>query len=227
MVRGKIGSCGRRVPWLQIAGGVVLCAPLLLMGASRADSANEVLPLVRAASLTLAATSVFALHDPASPVTEATPPGRWHLRSAAAALTFVVVVSVWAALVWLSDAFTTSPVRPLAPGASVELLAMFTTGLAIGAATQRSTSARVPPAWAAAALVLAFAATLTDARVRSWLWVEPGPQWNRAHVRWAALAAFGFVAFAWSSRDPARPTTRYGVNRPSHPARQNHEDVSV
>ena len=223
MVRGKIGHFGRRVAWLQIAGGVVLCAPLLLIGASRADSANEVLPLVRAASLTLATTSVFALHDPASPVTEVTPPGRWHLRSAAAALTFVVVVSVWAALVWLSDAFTASSVRSLAPGSSVELLAMFTTGLAISSATQRSTSVRVAPSWAAAALVLAFVATLTDARVRSWLWVEPGPQWNRAHVRWAALAAFGVVAFAWSSRDPARRVMRTGVNRSGDRARQDHE----
>ena len=34
-------------------------------------------------------------------MTEATPPGRWNLRSAAAALTFVVVASVWAGLVWL------------------------------------------------------------------------------------------------------------------------------
>lgn len=226
MVREQAGYVVRRVPWRQIAGGVVLCAPPLLMSAARADSANEVLPLVRVASLTLATTAVFALHDPSSPVTEATPPGRWNLRSAAAALTFVVVVSMWVGLVWLSDAFTASSLRQLAPGASVELLAMFTTGLAIGAATQRTTSVRVAPAWAAAALVLALAATLTDAHLRSWLWVEPGPQWNRAHVRWAALAAVGFVAFAWSSRDPARRTMRGRVNQLRDPARQVH-DVSA
>jgi hypothetical protein len=227
VVREHVGHAGRRVPWRQIAGGSVLCAALLLAGASRADSANELLPLVRVASLTLAATAVFALHDPASPVTEATPPGRWHLRSTAAALTFVVVTSAWAALVSLSDAFTASSLRPLAAGSSVELLAMFTTGLAIGATTQRATSFRIAPAWAAAALVLAFAATLTNVRLRAWLWVEPGPQWQRAHVHWLALAAVGFVAFAWSSRDPARQPMRHGVNRPSRPARQNHDDVSA
>jgi hypothetical protein len=226
VVREQIGYVGRRVPWRQLAGGVVLCAPLLLISAGRADSANEVLPAVRAAALTLATTAVFALHDPSSSVTEATPPGRWNLRSGAAALTFVVVVSAWAGVVWLSDAFTSSSLRPLAAGASVELLAMFTTGLAIGAATQRTTSVRVAPAWAAAALVLVFAATLTDAHLRSWLWVEPGPQWQRAHLRWAALAATGFVAFAWSSRDPARRAMRGGVNRLGDSARQVH-DVSA
>ena len=71
-----------------------------------------------------------------------------------------------------------------------------------------------------------FAASLTDARLRAWLWVEPGPDWQRAHVRWATLAVVGLVAFAWSSRDPARRALRSGVNRLSHPARQD-DDVSV
>ena len=69
MVREQAGYVGRRVPWRQIAGGVVLCAPLLLMSASRADSANEVLPVIRVAALTFAASAVFALHDPSAPVT--------------------------------------------------------------------------------------------------------------------------------------------------------------
>ena len=226
MVREQVGYVGRRVPWRQIAGGVVLCAPLLLISAGRADSVNEVLPVIRIAALTFAATAVFALHDPSAAVTHASPPGRLHLRCLAAVLTFVVIASAWAALVVLSDSFADSALRPLMPGASVELVAMYAAGLAVGAATERATSVRVPPAWGAAALVMMVAASLTDARMRSWLWVDPGPQWNRAHLRWAALAAVGFVAFAWSSRDPARRALRSGVNHLSHSARQD-DDVSV
>jgi hypothetical protein len=112
------------------------------------------------------------------------------------------------------------------PGASIELIAMYAVGLAVGAATARATSVRLAPAWGAAALVLMFAASLTDARLRTSLWVDPGPEWQRAHARWATLAVVGFVAFAWSSRDPARRALRSGVNRPTHPARQD-GDVSV
>jgi hypothetical protein len=226
VIRGQVRYAGRRIPWRQIVGAVVLCAPLMLAGAGKADSANEVLPLIRIAALALATTAVFALHDPSAPVTQASPPGRLHLRCLAAALTFVVIASVWAALVMLSDSFTESALRPLIPGASVELVAMYAAGLAVGAATERATSVRLAPAWGAAALVMMFAASLTDARLRAWLWVDPGPEWQRAHARWATLAVVGFVAFAWSSRDPARRALRSGVNRPSHPARQD-DDVSV
>jgi hypothetical protein len=226
VVSGQIGYARRRIPWRQIAGAVVLCAPLMLAGSGKADSANEVLPLIRIAALTLATTAVFALHDPSAPVTHASPPGRLHLRCLAATLTFVVIASVWAALVVLSDSFTESSLRPLMPGASVELMAMYTGGLAVGAVTERATSVRLAPAWGAATLVMMFAASLTDARLRAWLWVEPGPDWQRAHARWATLAVTGFVAFAWSSRDPARRALRSGMNRPSRPARQD-DDVSV
>jgi hypothetical protein len=226
VVSGQIGYARRRIPWRQIAGAVVLCGPLLLAGAGQADSANEVLPLIRIAALTFAATAVFALHDPSASVTHACPPGRLHLRCLAATLTFVIVASVWAALVLLSDSFTEGSLRPLIPGASVELVAMYAAGLAVGATTERATSVRLAPAWGAAALVMMFAASLTDARLRAWLWVEPGPEWQRAHARWATLALVGFVAFAWSSRDPARRALRGGMNRPSHPARHD-DDVSV
>jgi hypothetical protein len=103
---------------------------------------------------------------------------------------------------------------------------MYAVGLAVGAAMARATTVRHPPAWGAAPLVLMFAASLTDARVRTSLWVDPGQEWQRAHARWATLAVIGFVAFAWSSRDPARRALRSGVNRPTHPARQD-GDVSV
>ncbi len=221
-----MGYTGRRVPWRQIAGAVVVCPPLLLAGAGKAESANEILPLIRIAALTLATTAVFALQDRSAPVTHASPPGRFHLRCLAGALTFVVIASLWAGLVVLSDSFTESALRPLIPGASVELAAMFSAGLAVGAVTERATSVRLAPAWGAAALVLIFAASLTDARLRTWLWVEPGPEWQRAHVRWATLAVVGIVAFAWSSRDPARRAIRGGVNRPRGRARQG-ENVSV
>jgi hypothetical protein len=226
VVSGQIGYARRRIPWRQIAGAIVLCAPLMLAGAGKADSANEVLPLIRIAALSLATTAVFALHDPSAPLTHASPPGRLLLRCLAAVLTFVVIASLWAALVMLSDSFTESALRPLIPGASVELLAMYTCGLAVGAVTERATSVRLAPAWGAATLVMMFAASLTDARLRAWLWVDPGAEWQRAHARWATLAVVGFVAFAWSSRDPARRALRSGVNRLTHPARQD-DDVSV
>ena len=184
MVREQVGYVGRRVPWRQIAGSVVLCAPLLLISAGRADSVNEVLPVIRIAALTFAATAVFALHDPSAAVTHASPPGRLHLRCLAAVLTFIVIASAWAALVVLSDSFADSALLPLMPGALVELVAMYAVGLAVGAAT----SVGVAPARGAAALVMMFAASVTDARLRAWLWVEPGSDWQRAHARWCFFA---------------------------------------
>jgi hypothetical protein len=206
----------------------------LLAGAHQTHTVDEMLPLVRIAALTFATTSVVALDDPSSPVTHATPPGRLQLRLVAAASTLVVSATLWATLVVLADRLIAGSLRAVLAGAAVELLAMFCVGLATGAAMDRATTVRLAPAWGAAVLVSLFALTLTDTHMRAWLWVDPGPQWQPAHARWAVLAGVAVAAFAWSSRDPAsRVRHRRGngaasgaTNRSASSARQRH-DMSV
>ena len=209
-----------------MAGAAGLCAPLLAAGAQRTHAVDEMLPFVRIAAVTFATMSVVALDDPSSPVTHATPPGRLRLRLVAAALTLVVSATLWATLVVLADHFVAGSLRPLLAGASVELLAMFCAGLATGAAMDRTMTVRLAPAWGAAVLVSSCALTLTSAHMRAWLWVDPGAQWQRAHVRWAVLAVIAVLAFGWSSCDPASRARRSAGNRRANSARQQH-DMSV
>jgi hypothetical protein len=177
---------------------------VLLFRAARADSVIDLLAFVRVNSLTFAAAAVFALEDPASSLTDSTRPGRLRLRAAAVAATGLTVVVTWLSIVVVAGAVAeTSPQMPIA-GLLVELIALIVAGWALAATMGRASGSIDVPARAAGALVIGVALTLSTPRTIRWLWVAPGPQWDRAHARWAVIACLASATFLWASRDPAR-----------------------
>jgi hypothetical protein len=210
----------RLVPWRQLGAVLALCVALLVTGVPKADSTAELLPVMRMVTLIFACTAAFAVHDPAGTVTEATRQGRCRLRTAAGALAFLPVAGAWLGLMLVPGAAGGPSMTSIVPGLFVELAALFAFGLAIASRMEHATPMDRAAPWSAVMLVATTLATVVHASTRAWLWTDPGPQWQRAHVRWAGLTIFALVTFLQLSRDPARRVTRLTVNRRGHTTRQ-------
>jgi hypothetical protein len=198
----------RRIPWRLLAGAWAVCAAVSTARLMAADSAIELLPFVRLSSVTFAAIAVFALEDPAASVTESTLAGRLELRVTAAAAMALAVLPAWLSIVLYARAAAGNPDELPIPGLLVELVALSAAGWAIAAGMGRAAAGIDAPARAAAVLVMLVALTLTTPRLVHSLWVGPGSEWHRSHVRWAVIAAAASIAFVWISRDPARRPIR-------------------
>ena len=176
------------------------CSP----SAATADSAVDLLPFIRLTSVTFAAVGVFALDDPAGSVTSVdagrTPP------AADGGGGGDVADGVRGMAVGRRDRTRDrgNPHELPIPGLLVELVALSAAGWAIAATLGSATGGPDVSARAAGALVILVALTLSTPWLIHWLWVGPGPEWDRSHIRWAVIACAASAAFAWISRDPAR-----------------------
>jgi len=194
----------RRVPWRLLVGAWAVCATLVLTRAATADSAIDLLPFIRLTSVTFAAVGVFALDDPAGSVTASTRAGRLRLRMAAVAATGLTACGAWLSVVVIARAITGNPHELPVPGLLVELVALSAAGWTIAATLGSATGGPDVSTRAAGALVILVALTLSTPRLIHWLWVGPGSEWERSHIRWAVIACAALATFAWISRDPAR-----------------------
>ena len=201
----------RRVPRGLVTGAWLVCGVMLLVRAATAESAIDLLPFVRLASVLFAGVSVFALDDPAAPVTVSTEAGRLRLRAAVVAATLPAVAAAWLSIVLGARLIAGSPDELPVAGLLVELLALMAAGWFIAAMMNSEARDTDVAARAAGALVIMVAMTLSVPRLVHALWVGPGTEWNRSHGRWSAIACLAFGGFLWLSRDPAGRAVRHRV----------------
>ena len=197
------------VRWQPAAVAALGAAGLLAWRADDlADPGSGILVLRGVAAL-LALGAVFLLDDAAADVLASSPTSlAW--RRASRLLTGALLVGLpWAGALLTATARSEGlPVLALC----LEFGALLALGLGAAAALARWADA-VEPGLLAAPLLAGLLLVLLRLPERWALVVGPGPTWDPAHQRWAALLAAAAVVLVLCTRDPAA-----GRPRPSSPA---------
>lgn len=167
------------------------------------------LELTRIALLVLVAGSLTMLDDPSRTVAEAVPVElRWRVGERVAAM-LGWLVPAGGLVAWLvvgRVGLGPDGLGPAQPGLLVEAATVLVLGVAVVLLMQRRFAIDEPGQYAAPVLLMLPLALLLADAVTGGRWpllVPPGPQWDAAHERWAALLVLGTLAVGVLTRDPA------------------------
>ena len=193
------------IRWQPMVLGTLLVAVLLAVKAPDVTSAESAVLWLRVVAIVLASSACFVLDDDAAELLSPSPASLARRRT----LRLGVAVGL-VALPWAGSVLAVS-MRPRVDvpvwGLTLELAALLAVGLAAAAAMDRWTG--VPdPGVGASPLVFALALLAFRLPARWALYVPPGPAWDDAHLRWAALLGGASLVLAWSMRDPAARSAR-------------------
>ncbi|TWD80810.1 hypothetical protein FB561_1903 [Kribbella amoyensis] len=186
----------RAVRWPPLVAGALLGLIAVALPAALVELRPEGWSTVlRLAALAGATGAAFILDDPSYPSTSVVPTPSLLRRTVAVALLLPLAALWWvAALLTLPDDAATG--LPLA-GLTIEAAALFAIAIAVAAGRKGDGGL----AGAVATLVTGLLARLPQLD----LVLPPGdPQWNRAHLIWAVLAAAACSAFVAGPIVPAR-----------------------
>ena len=171
--------------------------------------AELVVPL-RYAMVTLAAGSAVVFDDPTRPELDAVP------TSLAVRQVTRIGVVLGAVALWWTACLVAVAVHPImreaaahgrwlpVPALTLELIGVVAVAFAVAAVTVRRRGGSGALTGGGAVLVLSVLVLLLPARFTLFPDVRPGPEWDRAHLRWFAVAALGTATTAVALRDPAR-----------------------
>jgi hypothetical protein len=208
----RLAPVTRTVAWAPLTASAVACAALL--GAPVLSQAER-WPWL--AALALCTGAAFLLDDDAGTTVAATPRSLARRRMLRVGLALPLLAGVWTASVWYATAADGARFGPEARAAlSLQFAAMLALTLAASAAAQ-SVMPDERGGWIGAVALwslLALALLLPE----PWtLLAAPGDAaWHEAQQCWAALLAFGLLALAWASRDPAARALRRGAPARHH-----------
>ncbi|KUM82664.1 ABC transporter [Streptomyces pseudovenezuelae] len=193
-------AVARTVPWRAVGAGAVV--GLLVVGLPRLSGPLAAwlgLPLLRAAALVFALGLTFLLDDPARRLTTPVPTRRWVRSGLRVALVAPVAALWWTAALALVPA----PARPPIGAVTLEAAATAVLAVAAAAVAVRCTDEPEPgPSVAAGFLTLGLLAPLL-LPTRWNLFVAVGdPNWQAAHVGWAAVLAGAALLGAACTPEP-------------------------
>jgi hypothetical protein len=174
------------------------------------DTADGAVWLIRVCALLMTLAAVFVLDDSSRRMTESMVMKRrlrTGVRLAGGTLLLVVGCALPAALavgdLAQSKAWT---------GVVIEVAALAAVAAAASLTMQRRFEVDEPGQY----VVLALVGLLLLLQAMSARWpmlVGPGPEWTKAHVRWAVVLVLGVVVVVWHLRDPAAPGLRAALHR--------------
>ena len=201
------------VRW-EILAGATACSVLLLWWQDERLAVPSVaMWLLRGVALLLAAAVAFAPDDAARGTLGAVPTPLWWRSMVRIAPVLGLTALVWgAAAGWVAGRVA----RPLPWGdLALETAAFWalTLGISCGIARWRHLD---EPGYVVAPLVLCLGLLLTELPDRVSLVTFPGPDWDEAHLRVAAILGAALVVLALSVADPARRGVR-GLASCVHP----------
>ncbi len=195
----------RRVPQVALGATCAVCATVVWLSGARLASTEDLIPVIRVASVLFAAAAGTCLEDPSAEVFDATSFGRLRRRALTVLLTAAAAFVLWSIVIVgavIIDRNAAGGGLPVA-GLAVELGAMCCFGWLVAAALLWDGAWRGTGTRTAAVVVVASVLTLGHPSSMEWLWAPPGPAWRTAHELWVVigvLAALGSLAL---SRDPA------------------------
>jgi hypothetical protein len=208
----------RLVPWWHLVLGLV--AAVALAATRRTDYVDDVVFGLRVGAVALAVSLAFVLDDPALSVTDGKPVPLWLPRLSRLVLVLPVVAAGWWLLMdWMEVTLRSTPETAAMTvprvALSVELAALV--GIVLGCAAVVVRTGRETGGLAAAVALLGGVVALLMLPERWRVFISPAspplpgeapsPMWQLwvdAHLRWAALAATGWLAFAIGVRGPAQ-----------------------
>ena len=193
----------RRVPVAAVGAGAAVATAVLTFAAMSMDTSGDLLPVVRLATVVVAASCAGAVGDPTAALTDSTWRGRRRRAAFVLIPTMMLAVTTWSGAVVAAQALASGPSLPLG-GLIVELVAITLVCwivTAVLAATRGERGAAL--AGGSCVMVLALG-TMSVPRTIGWLWPSPDQDWVVSHVRWIVIGAVAAVGLLVVWRDPAR-----------------------
>lgn len=187
--------------WPSAAAGGAVLVMLVWQSGSAVAPPERTLLMVRLGLLAVVVGSLSLLDDASRTSTLAVPLClRWRLGVRVGAMLTVVVPPAGLLLAALPP-----ELRPVRSGLAIELAGVLALGLATSLFMQTRRGVDEPSPYASLVLLLlpVVALVLQPVLSRRWqLLVEPGPEWDAAHLRWLVVLGLALLAVVRLSRDP-------------------------
>lgn len=206
--RALVAAHIRRAPLGHVVIAALIGGTVVILRSLYADSSREVLQFARLSAVLVAAAAAVASENPCRSITATTSLRRSTSTWLSTALTGVAATALWISPVWFARRIAGDGVGLPIGGVLVELVALLFVGWLM---TELISAFRGPVgagAMAGAGLAVVVVMTLMTPHTIEWLWRGPDQEWQRIHIRWAAIAAVSAVLLAISVRDSAARVPR-------------------